>query len=93
MKASKRDKAERDPYIVPLSKQAVEILRELWELTGATGRVFPGQRRGTKFISENTLNKALAAIGVCTKREQTGHGFRAVARTMLREQLLWDSDV
>ena len=93
MKASQRDKAERDPYIVPLSKQAVEILRELWKRTGTTGRVFPGQRCGAKFISGNTLNKALTTIGVCTKREQTGHGFRAVARTMLREQLLWDPDV
>lgn len=91
MKASQVDKETRDSYIVPLCKQAIQILRELYELTGASGRVFPGQR-GNEFISENTINKALAAIGVCTEKDLTGHGFRAVARTMIREQLGVNSD-
>jgi integrase len=71
---------------VPLSKQAVSILKELKPLTGQYERVFVTRQCGSA-ISDNTLNSALRAVGVDTKSEHTGHGFRASARTMLAERL------
>lgn len=87
MKSLQDDKVSREPHVVPLPWQAVDILRELYILTGRSGRVFSGQAKRNKFISDGTINKALRSVGVSTKFQQTGHGFRAVARTMLREQL------
>jgi len=73
-------------HLVPLSRQAVEILRELEPLTGSSEYVFPGQRWGRP-MSDMTLNRALQSMGFDTKTEMTGHGFRAMARTMLAERL------
>jgi integrase len=73
------------PHIVPLSKQAVRVLRELHPFTGPDGLVFPSVRTVTRPISENTINSALRRMGY-TKEEMTGHGFRSMASTLLNEE-------
>lgn len=75
----------RDLHIVPLSAQAIAILRELVPATGPDGYVFPQVRNASRPISENTLNAALRSIGY-TKDQQTAHGFRRTASTLLNEQ-------
>ncbi|QBH19178.1 DUF4102 domain-containing protein [Alcaligenes faecalis] len=91
----KRD--SRTPaHIVPLPRQALEILQELYPLTGPRGPVFRSMSRRSetsRYISDNTINVALRTMGYDTKEEITGHGFRATARTMIREHLGWDPDV
>ena len=79
--ASKKDREQ----IVPLARQAVEALRALQPLTGGGKYVFPGARSDTRTMSENTVNYALKRLGIDTRNELTGHGFRAMARTMLEE--------
>jgi integrase len=74
------------PHIVPLSQQAVEILRELHPLTGRGRFVFPGARSNGRPMSDNAILAALRRMGI-GKEEMTGHGFRAVARTILDEEL------
>jgi integrase len=75
-------------HIVPLSAQAVAILRELHPLTGHGRFIFPSERtpRGDRCMSENTLNAALKRLGY-GKDVMTAHGFRAMARTILDEVL------
>ncbi|MEW6164514.1 MAG: integrase arm-type DNA-binding domain-containing protein [Pseudomonadota bacterium] len=77
----------REPHLVPLSSQAVAILRELHPLTGRGEFVFPGERSHDRPMSNNTLNAALRRLGYDTSSEITGHGFRAMARTILDEVL------
>jgi integrase len=74
------------PHVVPLSTQAVAILKELEPLTGAGRFVFPNGRGQSRPLSENGVLAALRTMGY-TKDEMTGHGFRAAARTMLDEVL------
>lgn len=76
----------REPHLVPLSAQAVEILRSLQQLTGRGRYLFPSLRSGKRAMSENTLNAALRRLGYQTT-EMTSHGFRAMARTILDEVL------
>jgi integrase len=76
----------REPHLVPLSRQAVECLRELYPVTGGGRYVFPGVRSASRPLSENTVNAALRRLGYA-KTEMTGHGFRAMARTILDEVL------
>ncbi|TAM01410.1 MAG: DUF4102 domain-containing protein [Paraburkholderia sp.] len=73
-------------HLVPLAVQAVAILRELHALTGHGTYVFPG-RDPKKPMSEAAVNAALRRMGYDTKTEITGHGFRAMARTILHEEL------
>ncbi len=75
-------------HIVPLSKQAVTILRELFPLTGRGRYVFPNARspKGDRPMSENAILVALRTLGI-GKEVMTGHGFRAMARTILDEVL------
>ena len=91
----KRD--SRTPaHLVPLPKQAIAILRELQPLTGPTGPIFRSMARRSdesRFMSDNTINSALRTLGYDTKEQITGHGFRATARTLIREYLGWDKDV
>jgi integrase len=75
----------REQHIVPLSRQAVAILRELHQVTGPDGYVFPQVRNASRPISENTINVALRACGY-TKDQQTAHGFRSTASTLLNEE-------
>ncbi|MGF6954685.1 integrase [Paraburkholderia youngii] len=72
---------------MPLSKQSVGILRELHALIGAGRYVFPGARDRKRPMSEATINAALRRLGYDTRTEITGHGFRAMARTILHEEL------
>ncbi len=73
-------------HIVPLADQVVEVLRGLQPITGACKYVFPSIRSGNRPMSENTVNAALRGMGY-TKEVMTGHGFRAMARTMMDEIL------
>ncbi|AUT67016.1 tyrosine-type recombinase/integrase [Paraburkholderia hospita] len=75
------------PHLVPLASQVVAILRELQPLTGRWDYVFPGRHDKTQPMSGNTVNVALRRAGISTRDEQTGHGFRAMARTILHERL------
>lgn len=74
------------PHIVPLSTQAVAILRELQPLTGNGRYLFPSPRTKDRPMSDNAILSALRRMGI-QKDEMTGHGFRAMARTILDEVL------
>lgn len=82
-------------HVVPLSTQALAILRDLQPLTGHQpgGYVFPGGRSSLRPLSNAAINAALRRLGIDTKTELTGHGWRAVARTLLHEQLGYDPHV
>jgi integrase len=83
----------REQHIVPLSRQALEILRELEPLTNrlpstkpdAPRHIFPSARSSARPMSENAVLAALRRMGY-TKDEMTGHGFRSMASTLLHEQ-------
>jgi integrase len=74
-------------HLVPLSTQALTILGELHALTGHGEFVFPGARSNGRAMSEAAVNAALRRMGYDTRTEITGHGFRAMARTILHEVL------
>ncbi|KTD62646.1 integrase [Legionella santicrucis] len=76
----------RVAHLVPLSKQAVAILREIHPLTSRGKYVFSSEQTSTRPMSENTLNFALRRMGFA-KNEMSVHGFRAMARTVLDEIL------
>jgi integrase len=73
-------------HIVPLSTQAVEILRSVHPISGHGRYVFPSLRTGERPMSDNTINAALRGLGY-SKEVHTAHGFRAMARTILDEVL------
>jgi integrase len=73
-------------HLVPLASQATAILRELHALTGHGEYVFPG-RDPQKSMSGAAINAALRRMGYDTKTEITGHGFRAMARTILHQEI------
>ena len=75
------------PHLVPLATQVVAILRELQPMTARWDYVFPGRHDKQRPMSSNTVNVALKRAGISTRDEQTGHGFRAMARTILHERL------
>jgi integrase len=74
----------RTPHIVPLSRQALDVLDTLRTLTGQSKWLFPGDRNAKKQMSNNTILKALERMGY--KGRMTGHGFRGLASTILHEQ-------
>jgi len=74
----------RTPHIVPLAKQALDVLDTLQTLTGKSEWLFPGDRSAKKPMSNNTILKALERMGY--KGRMTGHGFRGLASTILHEQ-------
>lgn len=76
----------KTPHIVPMSHQAVTILRDLHPLTGRGRFVFPSPRTLDRPMSENAVLAALRSLGI-PKEEMCGHGFRATARTLLDEVL------
>ncbi|QEL55132.1 tyrosine-type recombinase/integrase [Chromobacterium paludis] len=80
----------REKHIVPLSRQALAILKELEALTGSGQYIFPGARTNGRPMSENTVNAALRRLGYA-KDDMTGHGFRHMASTLLNEQG-WNRD-
>ena len=75
----------REAHIVPLARQALEILRELHKRTGEGRFVFPAIGKRERPLSENTLNAALRRLGYA-KDEMTAHGFRSIASTLLNEE-------
>jgi integrase len=81
----------RQPHMVPLSRQAVEILEAAKALTGRHRYVFASLYPGTRPMSENTINAALRRLGYAGD-EMTGHGFRAMASTLLNESSRWNPD-
>jgi len=81
----------REPHLVPLAPQAVAILRELHPLTGRGRYVFPSARSPQRPMSNNAVLSALRRMGYATD-EMSGHGFRAMARTVLDEVLHFRPD-
>jgi len=81
----------REPHLVPLASQAVAILRELHALTGRGRYVFPSARSPQRPMSNNAVLSALRRMGYATD-EMSGHGFRAMARTVLDEVLHFRPD-
>jgi integrase len=86
MKRTVHGKANGRPHFVPLAPQAVELLRELEQLTGGGRYVFPSLLSADRPMSENTVRAALRRMGY-TNEEMTPHGFRAMARTLMTERL------
>jgi len=82
----------KEAHVVPLSKQAIEILKDVQVLTGGGKYVFPNIRKPARAMSENTINNALQRMGYDTSTEQCAHGFRGTASTLLRS-LQWSGDV
>lgn len=80
----------RTPHIVPLSTQAIEVVKMLTELRNQSPLLFPGERDHERPMSNNTILKALERMGY--KGRMTGHGFRGIASTVLHE-LGWRHDV
>ncbi|MCK9296124.1 MAG: tyrosine-type recombinase/integrase [Desulfobulbaceae bacterium] len=80
----------KNPHIVPLSSQAVDLFLELKPITGQDRYIFPSERSKARPMSNNTVNAALRRMGF-TKDEMTGHGFRSIASTLLNEQG-WNRD-
>ena len=92
MKRTVHGKVNGRPHLVPLPERAAAILRDLRPLTGHGRFVFPSLLTGERSMSENTLRTALRRMGY-TNDEMTPHGFRAMARTILVEQLDVNPDV
>lgn len=89
---SHRGSKMKTPHLVPLSDQAIEILKQIYEISGMYELVFIGDHSPRKPMSENTINKALRSIGYDTKTELCGHGFRTMACSALVESNLWSRD-
>lgn len=92
VKHSQRGSKMRTPHLVPLSHQALAILKDVYKLSGDRDFVFIGDHDHRKPMSENTVNKALRVMGYDTKVEVCGHGFRAMACSSLIESGLWSRD-
>ncbi|MEP7248015.1 MAG: integrase arm-type DNA-binding domain-containing protein [Gammaproteobacteria bacterium] len=92
MKRSRYEKQNGRPHFVPLARQAVAVLRELHPLSGHGKYVFPSILGGARPMSENTVNTALRRLGY-DRDTATAHGFRAMARTLLVENLDVNPDV
>ncbi|MDO4724428.1 MAG: integrase arm-type DNA-binding domain-containing protein [Comamonadaceae bacterium] len=92
MKRTLHGKLNGRPHIVPLARQAIQTLNELFPLTGHGTYVFPSLLTGERPMSDNTIRTALRRLGY-TNDEMTAHGFRAMARTIMVEQMDVQPDV
>lgn len=81
----------RKEHRVPLSRQSIDVLKQVYEITGPSGYVFPSIRTRLRPMSENTINGALRRLGYASN-EMTAHGFRAMASTLLNESGKWSPD-
>lgn len=81
----------RKSHVMPLSRQAIELFREVRTASGPNGYVFPSIRTRSRPMSENSINAALRRLGYASD-EMTGHGFRAMASTLLNESGKWNPD-
>ncbi|HCL4435727.1 TPA: tyrosine-type recombinase/integrase [Salmonella enterica] len=89
---SHRGTKMKTQHIVPLSEQAITILKQTEALSGHLTFIFPGEYDQDKCMSDNTVNKALRVMGYDTKKEVCGHGFRAMACSALSESGLWSKE-
>ncbi|EAV2531525.1 integrase arm-type DNA-binding domain-containing protein [Salmonella enterica] len=92
VKFSHRGTKMRTQHIVPLSDQAIAILKQIEALSGHLTFIFPGEYDQDKCMSDNTVNKALRVMGYDTRKEICGHGFRAMACSALSESGLWSKE-
>lgn len=92
VKFSHRGTKMKTQHIVPLSDQAIAVLKQIEALSGHLVFIFPGEYDQDKCMSDNTINKALRVMGYDTKKEICGHGFRAMACSALSESGLWSKD-
>lgn len=92
VKHSHRGSKMRTPHLVPLSRQALEILKQIHTMSGEHELIFTGDHNPWKPMSENTVNNALRLMGYDTKVDVCGHGFRAMACSSLIESGLWSKD-
>ncbi|WP_398496232.1 tyrosine-type recombinase/integrase [Variovorax sp.] len=92
MKRTQHGKVNGRPHLVPLAKQAMDILREIQPLTGHSPYVFPSLTSRTRPMSDNTVRVALRRMGY-DNDTMTPHGFRAMARTLLVERANVPPDV
>lgn len=83
----------RQEHIVPLSRQAKKLVEEMKPYSGHLEFVFPGARDPKRPMSDAAINAALRRLGIDTQEELTGHGFRAMARTILRERLKVEAEI
>lgn len=81
----------RRPHAIPLSRQAIEIIRSIQHDAHYSRLLFPSLRSANRPMSENTINAALRRMGFA-QTEMTGHGFRAMAATLLNEMGMWHAD-
>lgn len=92
VKHSQRGSKMRTPHLVPLSKQALAILKQIKQFSGEHELIFIGDHDPRKPMSENTVNSALRVMGYDTKVEVCGHGFRTMACSSLIESGVWSKD-
>lgn len=92
VKHSERGMKMKTEHDVHLCRQAVNVFRQLHDISGSGDIVFPGDHDNNKVMSENTVNNALRTMGYDTKTEVCGHGFRTMARGALGESKLWNDD-
>lgn len=90
MKGRLIDKSSGQTHIVPLSTQSIALLKDLYSHTGRGALMFPSTKGEGKVMSDGTINKLLKSIGFHT--EQTTHGFRGLASTLLNESGLFNDD-
>ena len=82
----------RRPHEVPLSSQAIEVIKGIQNLSGLGRYVFPSMMSGKAVLSENSMNSALRRMGY-TNEQHTAHGFRSTASTILNESRKFHPDV
>lgn len=92
VKSSHRGAKMGTPHLVPLSRQAFEVLEQIRQLSGRFDLVLPGDHHHWRPMSENTVNKSLRRMGYDTEIEVCGHGFRTMACSALVESGLWSRD-
>ncbi|ELK0301225.1 integrase arm-type DNA-binding domain-containing protein [Salmonella enterica] len=92
VKYSHRGSKMRTEHLVPLSRQALDLLKQIHAISGEHELVFTGDHNPWKPMSENTVNNALRLMGYDTKVDVCGHGFRAMACSSLIESGLWSKD-
>ena len=92
IKNAHRGAKMKTPHLVPLSRQAIFILKEIREISGDHDFIFIGDHYADKPMSENTVNKALRTMGYDTQKDVCGHGFRTMACSSLIESGKWSKD-
>lgn len=92
VKHSHRGSKMHTPHLVPLSTQALMILKQIKQFCGEHELIFIGDHDRRKPMSENTVNSALRVMGYDTKVDVCGHGFRTMACSSLIESGLWSRD-